>query len=564
VIQKILQRDPELAQRGGRRGRVTSSDVRAIIVSPTRELAEQIATEARKVTSSTGLVVQCATGGTQKRVALQKMQYEGCHILVGTPGRLNDILSDPSTGVAAPNLGAFVLDEADRLLDDGFLPDIGRMQQQLPNRAQVDRQTLLFSATVPDELMSVIRTTMKPDFQFVRTVGRDEIPTHEKVPQKIVECRAIQNQLAALYELSFRETRKANAGEGKPYKAIVYFSSTAEVSLAANTFNNLRDSDGGSEAMFGSNPLHPAQIMEIHSKLTQHERTRTADLFRRAKSAILFSSDVTARGMDFPDVTHVIQLGLPQTRDQYIHRLGRTARAHKTGEGWLILSTVEMKEYRGLLRDLPIKPDDSLAAATVNMTTPGQLPRSLAMILSQLGEATKRVDRVFKVKAYAAALALYSRHSSSKQIIVDILNEWARFGWGFPEPPKLSSSTVSKLGYSRCNGLNIDDSRRSYDRPSDSRGGFYGRGSGSGSGSGRFGGGGRPGYGSSGGGGGSEPYVPGGRGYGQRREGGYDSQPRSEYSSRSSRNDYGSRPSRNDYGSPRRDDFNRGTREFSP
>jgi ATP-dependent RNA helicase MSS116, mitochondrial len=476
VVQKILQRDPQLAQRD-RSGRIRGnpSDVRAIIVSPTRELAEQIATEARKVVSNTGIVVQCATGGTQKRYALQKMQHEGCHLLVGTPGRLIDILSDPTSGVAAPNLGAFVLDEADRLLDDGFFVEIKEMMRILPSPAKVDRQTLLFSATVPEEIMKVVRSTMKPDFQFVRTVGRNEVPTHERVPQRLVECRAIQNQLAALYELCSREIQKAKSGEGKPFKAIVYFGATAEVSLASETFKNLRAGGnaviGLNDRMFGNHPLAPAQLFEIHSKLTQRERTRMAEMFRRSQSAILFSSDVTARGMDFPDVTHVIQVGLPQTRDQYIHRLGRTARAHKTGEGWMFLSTIEMKEYRQLLHGLPIQPDDSLAAANVNMTTDGQLPRSLAMLLTQLGEATKAVDRSFKVKAYAAALSLYSRYTSRKQIIVDVLNEWARFGWGFPEPPSIPARKVEMMGYSRVEGLNIDNRPRYAPGDSASRGG---------------------------------------------------------------------------------------------
>src|SRR5690606_4856759 len=104
-------------------------------------------------------------------------------------------------------------------------------------------------------------------------------------------------------------------------------------------------------------PLPNVRLVEMHSRLTQAQRTRNSDIFRRSKSAILFSSDVTARGMDFPDVTHVIQIGVARDRESYIHRLGRTARANKTGEGWLILTDLDYKDFRSKLVGLPIEED---------------------------------------------------------------------------------------------------------------------------------------------------------------------------------------------------------------
>src|SRR5699024_10117466 len=141
--------------------RTSASDIRAIIISPTRELAEQIAAEARKVAGSTGVIVQTAVGGTRKREGLRAIQERGCHILVGTPGRLHDIFSDPYSGVSAPKLSALVLDEADRLLDIGFYPVIQDIQSLLPNRNEVDRQTLMFSATLPQGVLSMVKDTMK-------------------------------------------------------------------------------------------------------------------------------------------------------------------------------------------------------------------------------------------------------------------------------------------------------------------------------------------------------------------------------------------------------------------
>jgi len=162
TIQNILRNDPELAVRK-RYSKARASDIRAIIISPTRELAEQIAVEAEKLCYNTDLRVQVAVGGNSKRMMLSKTQREGCHLLVATPGRLKDLLSDEYSRVRAPNLTTLVLDEADRLLDDGFSREIEDIQQLLPRRQEVDRQTLLFSATMPQEVMHLVRRTLKPD-----------------------------------------------------------------------------------------------------------------------------------------------------------------------------------------------------------------------------------------------------------------------------------------------------------------------------------------------------------------------------------------------------------------
>ena len=191
---------------GRRSARTGPSEIRALIISPTRELAEQIAVEAKKVAFGTGLSVQTAVGGTQKRAGLAKIQQEGCHLLIGTPGRLKDILSDPWTGVSAPKLNTLILDEADRLLDQGFAPDVEEIQSLLPDPTKVDRQTLMFSATVPREVMQMVRQTLKPDFKHVNTVREDEVPTHHRVPQKLVYTRGLENSLPALLELMLLTT----------------------------------------------------------------------------------------------------------------------------------------------------------------------------------------------------------------------------------------------------------------------------------------------------------------------------------------------------------------------
>ncbi|KAL5316919.1 hypothetical protein ACEPPN_015971 [Leptodophora sp. 'Broadleaf-Isolate-01'] len=506
TIQNILRQSPDLAIRK-RYSRARASDIRAIIISPTRELAEQIAVEAEKLCDNTDLRVQVAVGGNSKRSMLQKTLREGCHILVGTPGRLQDLLEDEYSGVKAPNLTTLVLDEADRLLDDGFSRDIESITRLLPDRREVDRQTLLFSATMPREVMHLVRQTLKPDFHFVQAVKEGDLATHEKVPQHIVVTPGMENHMPALAELAKREIAKAkeaqkNGEEVRPFKAIVYFLSTANVILASDIFQNMKASGS---AVFGQHPLYPAQISEMHGQLSQQQRTYVSERFRRAKSAIMFSTDVTARGMDFPNVTHVIQIGIPPNREQYIHRIGRTGRGDKTGDGFIIIDESNLGEARRMLRGLPIIPDKSLETAQVDMTKDAQLPQSIAETLSQVAEATKYVSRSTKTAAYMGALGQIRGRGGGP--IVQALNQMTRYGWGFEQPPAIGYGLATKLGIANVPGVNIG----SRQNDGDDEGGFGGR-------SGGFGGdrGGR------GGGGGFGDRNGGGRsgGFGDRNGGG--------------------------------------------
>jgi ATP-dependent RNA helicase MSS116, mitochondrial len=463
IVQRIL-RDPNLEQRGGRHGnQADASDIRALIISPTRELAEQIAVEARKIVNNTAVKVQTAVGGSEKRYHLQRMRREGCHILVGTPGRMKDILSDSYSGVRLDNLETFVMDEADRLLDDGFLPDIQEIQSFMPPRHEKERQTLMFSATVPKEVVSLVRQTLRPDFKFIRTVDPDEAPTHARIPQKVVFLQGLQNQLPALLELATNaiEANKRDPANNLPFKAIVYFGSTNEVTLASQVFQNMRDPGAtGGRSMFAQHPLHPTQILEMHSRLTQRERTNNSARFRNAESAILFSSDVTARGMDFPNVSHVIQIGLPRQADDYVHRLGRTGRAGKSGEGWLLIINDERNEYRRKMGHSGIKIDQSrdLYTAELDMTQGAQLPENIAKVMQMIESGIKSIPFSLKAQTYTSLLGVLGQSGGrSKQAIIDLINDLARYGWGLEKPPGISRGLAGKLGFSNCSGVELDD-----------------------------------------------------------------------------------------------------------
>jgi ATP-dependent RNA helicase MSS116 len=486
VLQNILSEDPDLARmvrgRGGPRS--TADDIRALIVSPTRELAEQIAVEAKRLVAGTGVIVQTAVGGTQKSMGLRAIQREGCHILVGTPGRLKDILSDPYTKVEAPDLSALVFDEADRLLDQGFWPEIQEIMRLLPTPEEKNRQTLMFSATVPKEVISVVRGTLKPGFQFVKCVNDNEEPTHTRVPQMLVTTKGLENNLPTLTELCAREIQKHNDDPTnvRPFKAIVYFGSTAGVSLATSSLHKLQtpESETSSDA-FGHRE-HPfgrrTRILEIHSKLTQGARTKAAENFRRADSAILLSSDVTARGMDFPNVTHVIQMGLPSSVEQYIHRIGRTARAGKEGEGWLILNKLEDQEARNRFGGkIPLKRDNSLETASLDLTQEAQVSPSAGKILNMCQAALRKVDPLEKIKAYKAMLGEFQWHNR-KSDLIDALNDLSRVGWSMRTPPAIAPMLAQRLGLARIPGVNIgsnpEENEERARAPSGGRGGFGG------------------------------------------------------------------------------------------
>jgi ATP-dependent RNA helicase MSS116 len=436
IVQRIIAVEPALAMPRG--GRASSDDIRAIIVSPTRELAEQIGVEARKLCQGTGVIVQTAVGGTQKNMMLRKTRMEGCHLMVATPGRLYDLLSDRSSGIDAPNLAALVLDEADRMLDVGFKEELESIIQYLPQRNDVPRQTLLYSATLPKNVVNIARQFINPtNFEFVQTVKTDEVPTHEKVPQFIVPCRGFENVGPALLELIRREIQRAmDDPERLPFKAIVFLPTTASVISYSYFFRRLKFMDRTMPRMY-----------DIHSKLHQSSRTRSADDFRATKSGILFSSDVSARGMDFPNVTHVIQLHLPQDRDLYIHRIGRTGRAGKQGQAYLLASDLEIPGARQRLPGLPIKRCTDIESASFDVTK-GDTPPT---VFNDIKEAAQKTPYDILKETYTSFLgnAIKDVH---RQELVNEVNNMAKHAWGMEEPPTVTPRFAAQMPGRRDQG----------------------------------------------------------------------------------------------------------------
>lgn len=447
-----------------------------LVVSPTRELAMQIEEEAKKLVTFAGgqVAVQCVYGGTNKRVDISRFKRNSMpDILVATPGRLNDLLESSDLQSAVSGLKCLIFDEADQLLEMGFRPDITRLLSMLP--AKSTRQNLLFSATMPKAITDIAKFALNENFSFVDCVGEDQ-NTHERVPQKITFL-PLTLQFTELLKICRAEMRR----NPTDFKILCFFTTARVTQLSAEVFNNL---DGRLSAKVG----------EIHSRKSQGARKRASELFRQKSRQIMFTSDVSARGMDYPDITLVVQVGLPQSKAQYVHRLGRTARAGKCGEGILLLSEFErafMQQLRGdknVHQRPPLTPED----------VDDDDSRAVARALS-------RTSRLTFAMAYSAWLGYYNSNTKttrwSKPELVRRANHFATSVCGLPEPPALQAKTVGKMGLKGVPGLRIEGRNGVPRRDSggrSGRGGRGGRGRGGGRG-GRGGGGGRGGRGRGGG-----------------------------------------------------------------
>ena len=289
-----------------------------LVLSPTRELATQTADEAKDLLKFVSpSKVMTVLGGTSMAKDVASFQQAPPVVLVATPGRLDDHLNN-TAGVREmlSSLCVLVMDEADQLLDRGFRPSIVKILAMLP--PPDTRQTLLFSATFPDALQELTKSALRPSYEMVDCVGPGHSRTSRWISRSICSIDDLHTIAAAIL---------IEHAKNPEHKVMVFLPTAREAGFCAVLFRQM-DRVG-------------TRIFEIHSKKSQPQRTATSEQFRLCQSGILFSSDVSARGMDYPDVTFVLQVGNPPDRAQYLHRLGRTARAGRDGAGLLLLCDYE-------------------------------------------------------------------------------------------------------------------------------------------------------------------------------------------------------------------------------
>ena len=398
-------------------GGVAAGGVHVMVLSPTRELAMQIANEAEALLTHHTLASQCVYGGTNMRSEQTRMATRRCDILVATPGRLVDhIQNTPGFAQRLKHVCVAVLDEADQLLDMGFRDSLDKIIAALPPT----RQTLLFSATLPPSVRAIATAALKRDHVFVDTVGDDAQQTNTQVRQCVMVA-PFEAQIPALVHLVRHAASVPN------HKVLAFFPTARATQFHAELLN-----------------IMGTPVLEIHSRKSQSQRERASAAFRAASSAILFSSDVSARGVDYPDVTAVIQVGAPTDRSQYIHRLGRTARAGKQGDGVLLLAPFDTYVLREL-SDLPITPVDFVPPSPVLAT---EVARGLAA-----------VDPQTAAQCYGAWLG--EKNGSLRKLNWDkvTLVRWANaysLTLGCRSPPPLPRKTVGKMGLKGVPGLIVE------------------------------------------------------------------------------------------------------------
>lgn len=270
------------------------SDGYALIIAPTRELAQQIEEQCKVLAKGSGLFGALLIGGTPMGPQLRQLRNNP-KIVIGTPGRIKDHLERGSLNLA--NFNMIVLDEVDRMLDMGFLPDVSHILKQL----MPERQSYFFSATMEPRVKNLI-TQFAPKHV---TISLKKQASSENVEQDIVKYSGNIQKAEKLHNILIDKDVS---------KVIVFDETQRSVEKLSQTLQEL-----GFKAE------------AIHGGKSQGQRKRALDQFKANRVNILVATDVAARGIDVSDITHVINYTVPQTYDDYVHRIGRAGRAGRTG-----------------------------------------------------------------------------------------------------------------------------------------------------------------------------------------------------------------------------------------
>ena len=283
---------------------------RALVLSPTRELAVQTADNVRRYSKYLSLPYACLIGGVSQFGQVKDIK-RGAETVVACPGRLIDLMTQGI--VYLDQVECFVLDEADRMLDMGFLPDIRRIMSKLPKA----RQSLLFSATMPPAIAKLAEDFLH---EPVRIEISPEAPAVEKISQKAMMVDKANKDALLVHLL----------GTHPEWTRVIVFT---KMRHGADRVCRKLDRAGISCAA-------------IHSDKTQNQRMRALDGFKQGRTRVLVATDIASRGIDVPEVSCVVNMELPLETESYVHRIGRTARA---GESGIAISFVTAEE-RGQLK----------------------------------------------------------------------------------------------------------------------------------------------------------------------------------------------------------------------
>ncbi|MFX1283424.1 MAG: DEAD/DEAH box helicase [Promethearchaeota archaeon] len=293
---------------------VRGGGIQALIITPTRELAHQVAEMISNLSKYKTLRIISVYGGVS--INPQFNELKSADVVIGTPGRLIDHIERGT--IKLRQVKILVLDECDRLLDMGFLPDIEKIIYSLPKK----RQTLLYSATIPYEVSRIAQKYMKNPIE----VGAQSYVDPRKLKQSYYGPVSNSMKFSLLVHLLNQENRNG---------------------LSMIFCNTRRNAD-----IIAKNLVHSGiKATVLHGGYSQHERSKRLNSFLSRKVRILVATDVAARGLDIQGVTFIFNYDLPYNFKQYIHRIGRTARAGKTGEAITLVSQRDGEDFFHLFRD---------------------------------------------------------------------------------------------------------------------------------------------------------------------------------------------------------------------
>ena len=356
--------------------------VSILILSPNRELVKQTAEQASLLCQFQEGRVSCQAmvGGTNAKRDMRKMTTKGLPaILVATPGRLlshlkGSYVGDVPFSSCLSELCVLVIDEADAMLDLGFSDALVDILSYCP--LPEERQTMLFSATL-DDAADLVNQATKAEYVLIDCAGdnddaniaKEQSNFPARVNQSYVfvsEARAFSAPIEVLVHLL------DNAGS-RQRKIMAFFPTINQVRLYESIFNNHLG----------------RRVFAIHSKMDQSARSGVQNLFQYSQNAVLLTTDASARGVDYNDITHVIQFGMPYDIKTYIHRLGRTARAGKGGEGIMVLAPFERNFLEQSLEDVDLNQNSTYQAALDGSMEPF-LEDELACILAEVHNGNDR------------------------------------------------------------------------------------------------------------------------------------------------------------------------------
>jgi superfamily II DNA/RNA helicase len=292
------------------KGRARARMPRTLILEPTRELAAQVEENFARYGVNHKLTLALLIGGVSFDEQDKKIT-RGADVLIATPGRLLDHFERGRLLLSGVEI--LVIDEADRMLDMGFIPDIERIVKLIP----FTRQTLLFSATMPKEIARLAD-------QFLQNPVRVEVAPPASTGENVTQRLVASGDKPQEKRITLRHVL---AQEGDKLKNAIIFC------------NRKRDV----ATLYRSLERHGHSAGALHGDMDQHARMRTLDAFREGEIKLLVASDVAARGLDIPDVSHVINFDVPTHAEDYVHRIGRTARAGRKGTAFTIVTSAERK-----------------------------------------------------------------------------------------------------------------------------------------------------------------------------------------------------------------------------